>query len=353
MAKEAFTFKCSSCGAMLAGKRSWSGRSVRCNKCNAVITVPQPAADERAPEAASPAPGEDTSVHKVAARFEARDAAVAATAGQGLLQVFPTLMRWLTEGIEKAVRSFVPLLLGVLLADLLCVVAMALAFIPAVFVVPAVTVGFVLLLVDVARGRKGSAWTILAPFANGLYWRSVGVFWMTGAILAAVLLPAAFCLAVSKSARVFWGPGAASVAVVIASLLVLVAMYLASRIIFAIPLSVDRRLPAVESFRQSWLLTGRIGRGWGVFALLLIIKVMGLAVNIIFAFAAYTLIIPIADTITSVPRQVSLQELPIAAVSPFTAAVILVAFLFMPLVCLVAAVLSVPLLVGYRESVPH
>jgi len=94
MAKETFAFKCTSCGAMLAAKRTWVGKRVRCNKCNEVITVPEPSGSPA--QAAEPPlearPADDAPEHPATAVPATRDESDVRSAGG----FGARLSRWLT-----------------------------------------------------------------------------------------------------------------------------------------------------------------------------------------------------------------------------------------------------------------
>jgi hypothetical protein len=356
MAKEAFTFRC-------------VGRNVRCHKCNAVISVPQPPTEEppAEPEAAAMAPATaDTAVRTPTVH------ARRGGAGIEIEELFSTVGRWIGEGFRIATANFGTLYFGVLMVLILSVECLAIGLIPFSLLFPAIALdlltgkvallavpaaltrgfglsivpfailapalvgGVVILLVDVTRSREASSWAVFSGFVNKCYWRSVGAVWLWLAAMLAAAIPS---VAVSATVFATTAPsGGAGVAlgVIVSVILWLAVLYLSSRIIWVLPLALDQRLPVGESFRRSWRMTERIAEGWGLFVLVFVLKIMGIVLAAVVA------------TVATGAWQLFSRATKNAAAPVLAAA--LVTVLLLPIIY---TLLLPSVFVAYRESVPH
>ena len=352
MATDVFRFKCPSCGAVLAGKKEWAGRKVRCNKCNAVVTVPT--AEESAQAA-------DTSVHKAVGEAGARRQARSVRSGDagGVAADFQTTMRWLTEGLSSGLANLRVIVPAALIFAVLNIEAVALGVLPAALLAPALTAGFVIILIEIARGARPSVATLFAPLANRRYWKSVGVFWAYMAICAAGEIPLVFfsglLFKIARASGSAGGAVAFACAVVVAVVGGLALLYLVSRVIWAVPLVVDRGTPVMESFRESWKRTGRVQGGWGLFVLIIILKLIAVVPSLVILLISKA---AFQGVVRLLAPQALFEAWPSAAAaavewSPVIAAGAVGVFVLVVLWAIITAVFSVPLMVGYRESVPH
>ncbi len=341
MATDVFRFKCPSCGAVLAGKREWAGRKVRCNHCNAVVTVPT------VEEAALAA---DTSVHKAVAEEKMRQRAGSMRSGDADAAVmdFSTTTRWLTEGLSGGLANLRVIVPAALIFAVLNIEAVALGVLPAALLTPALTAGFVLILIEIARGARPSVATLFAPLANRRYWKGVGVFWAFMAIWAAGMIPLVFLFGLLSGIAGASSPTGRTIAVVCVVVVDVVGalglLYILSRVIWAVPLVVDRGTPVMESFRESWKRTRRVEDGWGLFVLIIILKLIGIV--------PFLLILLVSDAAYKGMGSLLASGVPLEGWLKGAAGVVSV-FVLVALWAIIAAVLSVPLMVGYRESVPH
>lgn len=347
MAKEAFTFRCSSCGALLAGKLPWVGRSVRCHKCNAVIMVPQPPAEEPVAEPTSvsmqPNAG-DTAVHVV--QQPRRE-----PTGIEIEDLFATVGRWIGEGFRIAAESFAPiyatfLMLIVLHVELVVVGGIALALVsgvvtggfvlPWTLVFPALIGGLVVLMIDATRSRAITPWQLFSCFVNGTYWRTVAAFWLWFAAMMAVWIPAAGVSAGLFYMMLPWGKAGIVIGSIISGIAALLLLYFVSRIIFVLPLVIDQGTAIAESFRRSWRITERIAEGWGVFVLLVALKVMGAVLAAVAALPAGGIAYAIFRNTGDYVRSYAVGGAIFALLLPIMYTLVIP-----------------PLFVAYRESVPH
>ena len=352
MAREAFAFKCTSCGTMLAAKRTWVGRRVRCNKCNEAINVPEPS--DSPAHSAEIKPAEDAPQHPATATPATRDESGArSTGGFG-----SRLARWITEGIGAGLKSFPALFFAAVIFAVLNIEAFLLWGLPLVFLTPAITGGLVLIMVKIARGTRVSAWNLFDPFVNGKYWQSVAVFWLFAAVAVSVLIPAAGISVIAHILALPTGLLGLVVAWVITVCAGLGVLYVVSRVIWAIPLVLDRGVGVSESFRQSWQMTGRIARGWGLFLLIIIVRVMAAAVGVVIAGISYAVFLAVTNLLIEAPTagqagKSVITDMLAGSLSAFSVGAALALIIFVPLFMAAVAILTVPIFIGYRESVPH
>jgi len=358
MAKEAFAFKCPSCGAMLAAKLSWVGKRVRCNKCNEVVTVPAPAEKPAAGagEGAVEAAGEPAAEAPAAPEAAGTRDETAFAPGGALLN---TISRWLSEGVGEGFSHFSSLFPAALIFAVLNLEGLLLGGLPIVFLTPAITLGLVLLMVNIARGARPRPWTLFEPFVNGGYWRSVGVFWLFAAVVAAACLPACALSGAAHLIALPFGVPARILAWLITVCAALGVLYLVSRVIWAPPLVIDRGMRVTESFRESWKMTGRVGRGWGVFLLLVILRIIGAAVCIVIAGVSYAAFLGVGNLVSGAPAatpeagEVFTVEAMAALFSAFSVGAAVAVVVFVLLASTALVILAMPIFIGYRESVPH
>lgn len=356
MAKETFAFKCTSCDAMLAAKRTWVGKRVRCNKCNEVIAVPEPSGSQaQAVEPPAEAKrADDAPEHPATAAPATRDEGDVRSAGG----FGSTLSRWLTEGIGGGLKNFSALFFAAVIFAVLNLEAFFLWGLPFILLTPAITGGLVLLMVNIARGRRVSAWNLFDPFVNGKYWRSVAVFWLFAAVVASALIPAAAISTIAHALATATGLLGQVVAWVITVCAALAVLYVVSRVIWAVPLVLDRGVRVTESFRQSWKMTGRIARGWGLFLLILIVRIMAAAVALVIAGISYAVFLGVTNLLTETPAagevgKSLMTDMLAGSLSAFSVRAALALIIFVPLCMAASAILAVPIFIGYRESIPH
>jgi len=213
-------------------------------------------------------------------------------------------------------------------------------------------------MANIARGRRVSVWAIFDPFVNGKYWQSVAVFWLFVAVAASVLIPAAAVSAIAHALATATGLLGQVVAWVITVCAGLAVLYVVSRVIWAVPLVMDRGVRVTESFRQSWKMTGRIARGWGLFLLIIIVRLMSAAVAVVIAGISYAVFLGVTNLLTETPAageagKSAMTDMLAGSLSAYSVGAALALIIFVPLCMAACAILAMPILIGYRESVPH
>jgi hypothetical protein len=190
------------------------------------------------------------------------------------------VFQWVGEGLKRGLRCIVPLTVIILLAQILSVIASALCVIPAVFLDPPITGGLVLALLAAARGEKGLVGRMFAGFGEGRYWPSVGAYWLLCVVLGAASIPTMILLVVVGIGSVMVMLEKGLVGLLLLATFVPIAfaptIYLSSRLVWAMPLVMDRRVKVGESLGMSWRLTGRVAHGFGVFVMLIVLSLAGL-----------------------------------------------------------------------------
>lgn len=355
MAKKAFSFRCEACGARLAAKKSWAGREVRCNKCNETVTVPQPPMEQEKPskpplEASLPL---DNTTDRVAQEIPPGES--------GFRELFSRLGRWLEEGFRRGLANFPSIVTAALICAILNMEALLLWPFATALLTPVLAAGLALLLIETARGGKPSPWMLFSCFVDKRYWRSVAVFWLTMAVCAAATIPAAAVTILAHTLGVTAGVPGAIVAWIVTAAAVLGVLYVVSRVLWALPLVVDQRAGVMDSFRGSWRMTGRVDGGWGLFCLLLVLKFMGAAVSVIAGAISFLVFLAISNPLTSTAVKLPADSLSVKGavhtlllnVSPYSLGTGVGVVVFTLIWAVIAVMLWMPILVGYRESVPH
>lgn len=73
-----------------------------------------------------------------------------------------------------------------------------------------------------------------------------------------------------------WGVIGLLILAVLLPLAFVPAIFVQSRLIWSVPLVLDARLPVMEAFSASWRLTGKVLKGFGMFAILGILALVGM-----------------------------------------------------------------------------
>ena len=355
MAKKAFSFRCKACGARLAAKKSWAGRQVRCNKCNETVTVPEAPKEQKKP---SKPPVEtslplDNTTDRVPQEAHLGDSPP--------MELLTRLGRWLEEGFRRGLANFPSIAIAALVCAILNMEALILWPFATALLTPALAAGLALLLIETARGGKPSPWMLFSCFVEKRYWRSVAVFWLTMAVCVAAMIPAAAVSILAHTLGMTAGVLGAIGAWVVTAAAMLFVLYVVSRVLWALPLVVDQRASVMASFGQSWRMTGRVDGGWGLFCLLLVLKFMGAALSVIAGAISFLVFLAISSPLTSTAVKLSTDSLSVngaiqkllLSVSPFALAAGVGVVVFTLIWALIAALFWMPILVGYRESVPH
>lgn len=190
------------------------------------------------------------------------------------------MLSWIRIGVRLGLRSCVPLAIGYVVLLVLAGISMLPCLVPSIFVVPALAGGFILAYVRAARGEPFSFSALFEGFSQGRYWPIMGACCMLGAIAYGVSLPTQALLYVGLGAGLLaiaeWGTLGLFVLAILIPLAFAPAIYGISRVIWVMPLVVDRRLRVMEAFAASWHLTGRILNGFGMFVLLILLAIIAL-----------------------------------------------------------------------------
>lgn len=266
------TFNCTNCGQHLSSPEEGCGLVAACPTCGAAITIPPPTSAEstglEAPETLpSPAP----------------DYVVPSCAQPGLRERFGLgdVFRWTGEGMALGFRHVLRLTGANLLLAVLVVGSTMLCVLPGLFVGPGMAAGFTLMLLAITRQESDYMGQLFRGFSGGIYWPSVGLVLLLGCIFAGLntvlgyvgmVLGLGGMLAMMASDSPFGGLVLLALAL---TLLWAPTTFLSSRLIWALPLVVERRASCGEALGLSWKLTGRVAGGFGMFVLLLVLSTVG------------------------------------------------------------------------------
>lgn len=294
MENDILTIKCPRCGNPFNVKKEWIGRKAKCRTCQTVFAISSPegmgrpasgsggAGPTHAAPPATPVPL--AAAHPSASSEPPASAPAPAPVPPalepegvvGLGRVF----QWLGEGIKRGLCCIIPLAVVILLSQFVSVLASALCVIPAVFLDPPITGGLVLVLLAAARGEKGLVGRLFAGFSEGRYWPSVGIYWLLCVVFGAASIPTMILLVVVGVGSVMLIVEKGLIGLLVLAILTPLAfaptIYLSSRLAWAMPLVMDRRVKVGESLGMSWRLTGRVAHGFGMFVMLVVLSLIGL-----------------------------------------------------------------------------
>jgi hypothetical protein len=294
MESDILTIKCPRCGNPFNVKKEWIGRKAKCRTCQTVFAISSPEGMGRPASgsggagpthAAPPAPPVPVvAAHPSAAQQPAPAAPSPPSVSPplepegaiGLGRVF----QWLGEGIKRGLCCIIPLTAVILLSQFVSVLASALCVIPAVFLDPPITGGLVLVLLAAARGEKGLFGRLFAGFSEGRFWPSMGIYWLLCVVFGAASIPTMILLLVVGIGSVMLIVEKGLIGLLVLAILMPIAfaptIYLSSRLAWAMPLVMDRRVKVGESLGMSWRLTGRVAHGFGMFVMLVVLSLVGL-----------------------------------------------------------------------------
>jgi hypothetical protein len=152
--------------------------------------------------------------------------------------------------------------------------------VPSIFLTPPLAAGLNLALVGAARRERGIMGRLFGCFKGGLYWPSMGIFWFLTLIFLGAGIPTGILLLVVGIPAIVVLASKGVVGLVLLAVLTPVVFapfdFLLSRLMWAVPLVVDRRMRVTEALGASWRLTGRVARGFGMFVMLLVLQIGGL-----------------------------------------------------------------------------
>jgi hypothetical protein len=193
------------------------------------------------------------------------------------------ILGWIGTGLGLGLRACLPLALAGLLFSILSGASAAPCYVPWIFVAPPLVGGLVLMYVEAARRQPFSFGTLFAGFSEGRYWPSMGVFWMSALINSGASIPTIILLVIGfgagAAAIAEWGAVGLLVLAILVPLAFAPAIYFQSRLVWAMPLVLDRRLPVMDAFATSWRLTGRLLKGFGMFVLLILLSLVGMVAS--------------------------------------------------------------------------
>jgi len=269
------TTKCPSCQILLHVKSEFIGRNARCRNCQNVFVVTPfvPKTPPAALRQASPAPA------PAAAPPGAPAEATPPLPVEGQVGL-GTVFRWVGQGIARGLRYVIPLTLCVLILNIINFVGSLVCVLPAVFLGPPLGAGLNLALLAAARGERGILGRFFSGFTGGRYWPSMGIGWLLALIFMGASIPTGVLLIIVglNSLALVLSKGIVGLIVlaILAPVVFAPFIFLLSRLMWAVPLVVDRRMGVTESLGASWRLTGRVAHGFGMFAMILVMQIVSL-----------------------------------------------------------------------------
>ena len=260
------------------------------------------------------------------------------------------VLGWIGEGMGLALKNVVILAVMVLLWDILDSLSFTCLAIPGVFVWPALLGGGMLVWLDVAKGKPAQIGNLFSCFTGNRIWRCMGIYWLTSAIVLVASI-ASFAIAYFVVTRLTDRLLSLELAgvLIMAALIFLAfspAIFVISRLIWAMPLGTDRGLPTIEAIKTSWQLTGRVMSGFGTFLFLIALGFVGFLLSVlVWGVALLVLGGSLVAVFTGAILTAGLAG--IFAEVPFLLAGLVFWLMWLALTNL----LAMPILVGYRQMI--
>ncbi len=196
------------------------------------------------------------------------------------------IFSWLTEGLLLGLKRIVPLTLAILIVMTLGSLSSLACALPGLVVWPALVGGLVLVFLAAVRGEKGFIAKVFQGFTGGRLVTCLQTFWLLWLILMAAAIPTAIVTAVvglSWMLTVLQKGIAGLGHLLLVWLVTLPMVYLASRLVWMFPLVMEGRGTPLSALGESWRMTARVAKGWGMVVLFVILSLVSSIGNVVTA----------------------------------------------------------------------